>query len=336
MTKLSKVSFFLFITIYNYLWFRIILFSYIYNNIGNMGVLGIAILAVAVLFIFAIMPKKLLEKDYADGFNKSIYKYIYYIILILESIFGLCFCTYLLAEVFIVGSNPFCMLFFLSLIMSLLSKAKPFEVMEISTLFSIVGYVLLFASLMLFPTIDLTVLLPFKSINYLFLPFVLLMIIGDNLSLIINKENLKFSKLNYIMGILTAIFFLGLEYFMLVCCAGTVFFKDLDWVGFIILSIEPVSKYFGNFDFAYIFFIVCSSIFKYSFNLSIVRNSLNLNKKVMSFVMLGILVILGYVTYTFIPLGNTMMLISSILLMLSFTIFIWFLKECYFVRKSKK
>ncbi len=336
MTKLSKVSFFLFVTIYNYLWFRIILFNYIYNNLGNMGVLGITLIAVAVLFIFAIIPKKLLENDYTAGFNKSNFKYFYYIILILESIFGLCFCTYLLAEVFILGANPFCMLFFLSLIMSILSKAKPFEVMEISTLFSIVGYILLFASLMLFPNIDFTVLLPFNNVNFLFFPFVLLMIVGDNLSIIINKENLKFSKLNYIMGILTAIFFLGLEYFLLICCSGTVFFQNLDWVGFIILSIEPVTKYFGNFDFAYIFFIVCSSIFKYSFNLSIIRNSLNLNKKVMSFVMFGILGILGFITYKFIPLGKIMMIVSSVLLMLSFTIFIWFLKECYFVRKSKE
>lgn len=336
MNRLSKISFFLFVSIYNYLWLRIILFYFYYNHLGNMGFLGILFFIVGVLLVLILLPKKLLNKDYTERFKKSYFKYFYFLILLLESIFGISVGIYILTTVFLLEATPFIALTIVMLTVAILSVAKPAEIMEISTLFSIVGYITLFVSLSLFPELEMTMLLPFKEFNYLIIPLSVLLVIGDNMSIIVSKENINFSKLNFIMAIFTALVFFALEFVMLLCSSGTEFFKGLNWVGFICLSIQPVSKYFGNFDFAYIYFILCGCLFKYTYNLSLIRNSLNIGKKIMTIILAITLSSLGLVCYFFIPLTEFMLVIISVLLIASCLILGWFIKECYFVRETKE
>lgn len=336
MTKLSKVSFFLFVSVYNYIWLRIILFDYVYNHLGSMGLFGIILLIVVILLFFLLMPKKLLAKNYAESFKKSYFKYFYFIILILECIFGIAFCSNLLVNIFIRGSNPFVIVLFICMVIAILSKVKPSEVMEISTLFNILGYFLLFISLSLFPNLDWTVLLPFKSISYIYLPVFAVMLLADNFSLLICKDNQRFTKLNFIMGIFTALFFVALEYLMLICSAGAEFFKGINVVGFICLSIQPLTKYLGNFEFAYIYFILISCIFKYSFNISVIRNSLSLKPLGMTILFFILLSVLVLTSLFFIPINDKMNWMIGSLLMVSFVMIFWFIKECYFVRKPKE
>lgn len=60
MTKLSRVSFFLFVTIFNYLWLRIVMFQYFYNEYGSMGLYYTVIIGIAMLLIFVFLPKKII------------------------------------------------------------------------------------------------------------------------------------------------------------------------------------------------------------------------------------------------------------------------------------
>lgn len=336
MPKLSKVSFFLFVSTYNYIWFRIIIFNSFYNTIGNMGFLYTIILAVFVLLFFAFLPRKLINKDYTDCFSKSYFKIFYSIILLLESIFSISFCSYLLSKVFIPKANFLMIIIGIVLVLMFLSKFSPKDVIELSTLFNILGYTILFFSFIFLPELDLSVLLPMKNINWLIILFFLWMMISDNLTLLIYKKDISFNKLNFILGVFVAIFFLALEYFLLISIAGVDFFQNINWVGFICFSIEPVSKYIGSFDFAYIIYILVSCIFKYAYNTSLIQSSIKLSSKALSIVLALTLLSLGILSYYAIPMDNKLLMIACILICLSGTILFWMIKECYFVRKIEE
>ncbi len=336
MNKLSKVSFFLFVTMYNYLWFRILLFNYFYNEFGSMGVFYTGILAILVLVFFGAMPEKLMTKAYEERYKKSWFKYFYAIILILEGVFCVSFCAYLISDIFIHGANYWMILLGIAFVITTLSRLLPKDVMEISTLFNIVGYVILFFCFIYLPALDFTNLYPTTKMDGIALLLLSFMMIGDNLTLLIHKKDVGFQKMNFILAILMAIFFLGFEYVLLICSSGTEFFKGLDYVGFIFFSIEPVSKYIGNFDFSYIFYILISCIFKYSYNLSLIRTETTLSGKFVNVAVFILLFVLGLVNYYFIPIDETMIRICYILTSFSFLILFWFIKECYFVRRIKE
>lgn len=336
MTKLSKVSFFLFVSTYNYIWFRIIVFKYFYTSIGNMGLLYAAILAICVLLFFLFLPKKIMNYDYEAAFKKSYFKYFYMILIFLQAILSISFCSYLLSAIYIPNSKYWIILSGIVLAITIISSSTTRDVIELSTLFNIVGYLILLISFLFLPQLDFSILLPFKEIKWLTLLFYFVFLIGDNFPLIINKKDLSFHRMNFILGITMAFFLFGLEYMILICSAGTEFFKGLNWVGFVCFSIEPVSKYIGNFDFAYIFYILISCIFKYAHNISLVRNSMTLSPKGVGVMVFIMLLILGLISYSFIPMGDYLLLIISIFVLASFSILFWFIKECYFVRKVKE
>lgn len=336
MTKLSKISFFLFVTGYNYIWLRVLVFNYFYNEFGGMGIYYTAIMAVAVVLLFALVPKKLMHHNYEEAYKKSYFKYFYSIIILLENIIGIVFSVYLLSRIFIPTANFYVMLVIVSLAVVALSYYRPKDIMEISTLFFIVGYGILMLSLFFYPDLDVTLLLPFKSLNYWVLPFFAIVFFGENLIFLIDKREVTFSKLNLIMAVFVSLLLFGAEYFILICNAGDTIFKGISWVGFISLSIEPISKYIGNFDFAYIFYILICCIMRNAYNMSIVRNNMDIHHKFMSVLLLATVVILGSVSFLFIPFNHFAYMVVAILLITSSSIFVWFLKECYYVRKVKE
>lgn len=336
MTKLSKISFFLFVTGYNYIWLRVLIFNYFYNKFGGMGIYYTAIMAVAIVLLFALVPKKLMQHSYEEAYKKSYFKYFYSIIILLENIIGIVFSVYLLSRIFIPTANFYVMLVIISLAVVAISYYRPKDIMEISTLFFIVGYGILMLSLFFYPDLDITYLLPFQGSNYWVLPLFIIMFFGENLIFLIDKREVNFSKLNFIMAVFVSILLFGVEYFILICNAGDTIFKGISWVGFISLSIEPISKYIGNFDFAYIFYILICCIMRNAYHMSIVRNNMDINHKFMSVLLLGTIVILGSVSFLFIPFNRFAYMVVAALLLTSASIFVWFLKECYHVRKVKE
>lgn len=336
MTKLSRVSFFLFVTIFNYLWLRILMFPYFYNEYGSMGLYYTVLVGVSILFVFILIPKKLILHSYEEAYQKSIFKYFYSAIKILEIIFGISFCTYLLSKVFIPTSNFYVLLGFMLLTIIILTYYKPKDIMELSTLFIIIGYAILSLTLFFQPNLDPKVFLPIRQTTYWALPFFVLMFLGDNLTFFLYKKDVSFSKLNLIMAILTSILLFGIEYFIFVGNAGDTFFKNINWVGFLSLSIEPITRYLGNFDFAYIFYIMICCIFKYAYNLSLVRNNILINHKVMSGILFIVVSVMGYVCYRFIPMKGLYFKTIACLLMISSIILFWYIKECYHARKTEE
>ncbi|MDE5715002.1 MAG: hypothetical protein K2I42_02610 [Anaeroplasmataceae bacterium] len=336
MMKLSRVSFFLFVTIFNYLWLRIIMFPYFYNEYGSMGLYYTGIVGVVMIIIFLVFPKKLMLHSYEETYKNSFFKYFYSIIKLLETIFGISFCIYLLSKIFIPTGNFYFMLGFILLTIIVLSYYSPKDVMEISTLFVILGYAILSLTLFFQPNLDAKVFLPIKQTSYWALPLFVLMFFGDNLTFLIYKKDISFSKNQFIMAIIVSLIFFGLEYFIFVGNAGDIYFKNLNWVGFMSLSIEPITRYLGNFDFAYIFYIMICCIFKYAFNLSLVRNNILINHKLMSIILFVAIFSMGCVSYLFIPMESLYFKVIASLLMISVLIIFWYIKECYRARKTKE
>lgn len=336
MTKLSRISFFLFVSVYNYLWLRILLFPYFYNTYGNMGLYYIAILAIAILLAFVFLPKKLMLHNYEEAFKKSNFKYFYSIIILLENIFGVAFCVYLLSKIFIPTGNYYIMLGFITVALVAISYYQPKDIMEISTLFIIFGYSVLVLTLFFYPNLDISLLLPIRQTSIIALPIFGVLFFGDNLTFLVNKKDVQFSKLNFIMAIFISFLLLGVEYFILITNAGDTYFKGLNWVGFISLSIEPISKYIGNFEFAYVFYILICCIFKCSYNLSLLRNSIDIHKHFMSGILILMFISLCIVCFLCIPMEGIFLWVVAVLMLCSFSILFWFIKECYHARKTEE
>ena len=336
MAKLSRIGFFLFVTIYNYIWLRIIMFQYFYNEYGSMGMYYIGIVAVCVLLIFLLLPKKLLYHSYEESFKKSYYKYFYFCILLLENIFGMSFCIYLLSTIFIPTGNFYVMLGLMVVTTGIISYYKPKDVMEVSTLFVLIGYGILILALFFYPHLDVSVLLPLKKTSIWALPLFVFMFLGDNLVFVINKKDTPFSKLSLTLALLASIVLFAIDYFILITNAGDVYLKGLNWVGFISLSIEPISKYIGNFDFAYIYYLMICCAFKYAYNLSLIRDNIVMNHKGMSVLLFLLIFISGIICFKCIPMDSFYYQIVGGILLASVTILFWFLKECYHVRKTEE
>lgn len=336
MTKLSKVSFFLFITIYNYLWLRVVFFYIFYNNFGNMGFFYIIALAALTALLIWIIPNKLLSKNYLSSYKKSYFKFFNNGLLLLEGIFGICFAGYILSTILIPGANFYVIIGLIILCITIISNLSPKEVIDISTLFAFGGFIILTISMLLIPKLDASYIFPVKELVPLWAVLFTILFLADDFTILIDKDDVAFSKLNYILAILASIILFGLDYFLLLASSGDIFFKDVNWVGFVCLSIEPVSKYFGNFDFAYIYFVVMSCIFKYAYNMSLVKKSLKLSPKLVSIVLSIALFTLACVAFNFIPMDNKFLLIVSLVILLTFSLLFWFIKECYFVRKVKE
>ena len=147
MYKLSKVSFFIFTFFYNYLWLRILLVRYLYNDFKESGWLILLIIIVMISFILIILPKRILNFNYLHFLDIMPIKVIYTLLNILEVGMLIGFGVNVLSKEFIIESNPFIMILVVSICIMLIGKLKHFEIINLSTLFYLFGVVLIVFSL---------------------------------------------------------------------------------------------------------------------------------------------------------------------------------------------
>lgn len=336
-SNLSKVSFFLYVFSYNYIWLRILLFPILYNTYGSMAFFYAVVLCLSLTFILYLFPKKIFKFNYVEQYKKSFFKHICNLLLAVESFVGISMCAILITHIFISDAEPIPIIIGFCLIISILSKLKTSDVIQISTWFTLLGFFLIIISFSYFISIDATMILPFKTITWFTIPFYVLVILGDNVTLLLlDKEQFKSSKSIYVIPIVVAMLSFSFELFMLLCSAGSELFKDLPWVGFICLSIQPVTRYIGNFDFAYIYCIIICCIFKYSFNWSVIRNSFKKIRKWEPY-LTGILLVTGTIlAYFFIPVSSEVLRWLCFILIAGLLLLLWMFKEVYYVSRNKK
>lgn len=267
MRKASKACLFFFIFIYNYIFLRTTLFYSLYNNAKEFGFIIIIILLFLLLALFLLIPNKFYNFNFYKIINKSKMKYLVSSFSILRGILGVGITSYILSTLFYKDVPFFFFIISSSLLIYFLSLFKPSNIIEISWIF---GFILMLLYLLYFHK-----LIPLDfSINggfsYLLIPMIIIFILDNFIYLLSDKDNLEFSKLPIILGILVSIILFLLEYGLVVFSSGALLFKDNPFVGFIALRIAPISRFYGSFDYIYITSISITSIFKLSFYQSLI------------------------------------------------------------------
>lgn len=262
---------------FNYIFLRAIVFPLIYDNYGNNGNIYILLIIAVLILLFLLLPKAFYRTDFNSKYNDSKIKWIINPILILRVVIGVATSILALQRIFYFDYSYIPIIFGIILAIAFISSLKSNEVIQISTLFSIaiiLGYLLF-----LFNYIDIDFNLLLKDFRFSgswILVLMVLCLFLDNLNILIsNKEGINLSKGLFILALLSSFVLFSFEYGMLVLTSGDELFRNDNLVGFQALSIEPVSRHNGNFDFVYILMIAVASIFKFSYFMSIIKDSIN-------------------------------------------------------------
>ena len=112
-------------------------------------------------------------------------------------------------------------------------------------------------------------------------------------TLIFLLVNLEAKKKMVILGSIVGSIVYMVEYLMLIGAAGTLFFKNYEYVGFITYQIQIPNKYICNFDFITIISLNLCLIFNSSYFLSLGAFCFKLDRKYKNI----LLVILAFISY---------------------------------------
>lgn len=312
----------------------------LYDSYGVSGVFYILMVLGGILFFFLLLPKRFYTMDFYNSYRESKIKHIVNIVLFFRIVLGLTLATYILYKLFFYNySYPF-LLIGIILVLCIICSLKPSEVIQISTLFGIVCIACY--GLYLYNFIHLDFRLLIEDFHWFFSFSVLIsflcMILDNLIYFMSDKDELSLSKSTILLGItLSSLLFL-FEYSILTLSSGDVVFQGNDLVGFLALSIEPVSRYNGNFDYIYILIIGVACVFKFSYFLSLIHNSLKWEMSIWKriFLFLGIFV-LGLIGFWQVKQNVIWLRYIVIgLFGLSGILFGWMIKEVYYARKVKE
>lgn len=338
--RVSKISLFLFILVFNYISLRVIIFPYLYNAYGAMGIYYLLMICFGIITFFLFLPKKVYEMDYRRSYQNSRFKYFFNFCLILRIMIGLTVSTYIIQNQFF-NEHPFLIIFIgFLVVISIISTLKPGEVIQISTLFSVVVLISYFYYAFKFINLDFGLMarnLSFKFDIMLFiLPYCL---IFDNLVYFLtSQKEVGLSRKPITLAISVSCLILLFEYMNLTLSSGGVLFSGDYMVGFKALTIESVSRYNGNFRYIYILMLGISSVFKFSYFLSLIKNSVNIKRKKLLYVIfIVIMIVLG--AFTPMLISNAETFLSYFIItafMLGGILVVWIFKEVYHAKKAKE
>lgn len=328
MRKASKACLFLFIFIYNYVYLRSALFYSLYNDMKDFGFIFLFILLAIILFIFLIIPKSFYKFDFYNKINKSRLKHILSIILYLKIILGISLASYLLSNYFYKDIPFYFFIIILIIAIYILSSFKPSAIIEISYLLGVMLIVLY----MFYFHIPIEMSLIYNN-KFSFIPILysLFFIVDNFIYLLSNKENLEFKKNIIVLGIIFSLILLIIEYGMIILTSGTNLFIDNPIVGFLALRIAPVSRFYGSFNYIYIFSITSTAIIKLGFCNSIIDYPKKI-KIIISFILLGISILIYFLISNNYNYYLYLNLIASVLII---GIIAYMIGVFYEIRKNK-
>lgn len=286
--------------------------------------------------IFLLIPKKVLNKNYSELLNKSLIKWILLILSLLEIIFNICYISYFINEVFIVDSNIYILLIIISSIIIFISNLLPYEIIDLSTIFNILGFLLIGISFIFKPKVDIEYLFMFENTGIIkIIPYVFF-IIFDNLKLLVSKDKINFKRRDYLLAIFLGLVLYVIEYGLLIMTVGDKILIDLSYVGFLELSFMPVTKYLGDFNFVYIYLLLICGIFKNGFNLSQFKIVIDINKNIINTLLMFLIVGCSLLSIYSIPIDTVLDKYVIMIILLFGFLLIWMIGKCYFVRKDKR
>ena len=247
---------------------------------------------------------------------------------------------YVLQKLFFYDYPYLALLIGIIIVLLIISSLKPSEVIQIATLFGIVVIACYIFYLFNFTNLDYQLLYRNFKFDFNIMLFILpYCVIFDNLYYFLaDKDRLTLSKKTITFAITASAVLFLFEYIILVLSAGGDLFKGDPLVGFFALSIEPVSRYNGNFDYIYILMVGVACIFKFSYFFSLIKNNMNWNMGKIKYVLAFLLItILCYISFVILKINHYLShyFVVSLFLFGGILIF-WMIKEAIHARKIKE
>lgn len=280
--SISRLSFILFIILQNYLMFNYYFLSESIKGNSQMAyVLFAVVLCVSVILIL-FLPKKVHLIKYFDLLKKChLLKYILLIAKSLILFMTLYICVRTVSLALFPDVNSVVFIVSLVAVSIILSNFNPENLINTSTIFFVVGIMLMVLPLFLNMNIkDYTLILPITSINslqtlsciYLFL---------DSITLIFLNDGVSLKKSDMVIGVVFLFVFCIVEVINVIVLCGTNYLNNNEFIGFFSLYIQDTLTYIGNLSFIYIFLIPCVCIFKSGLSLIFVKKILNIKKNIL-------------------------------------------------------
>lgn len=338
--RVSKISLFLFILAFNYISLRVIIFPYLYNAYGAIGIYYLLMICFGIITFFLFLPKRVYAIDYKKNYVNSKFKYLFNFCLALRIIIGLTISTYIIQDQFFNEYSFLAIFVGFLFVISIISTLKPSEVIQISTLFSVI--VLVAYLYYVYKFIDLDFGLWTKNLNFKFdimlfiLPYCL--IFDNSIYFLTSQKEVELSRKPITLAVTISCLILLFEYMNLTLSSGGVLFSGDLMVGFKALTIESVSRYNGNFRYIYILMLGISCVFKFSYFLSLIKQSIRIKKKKIFYtIFISLMLLLGVLAPLIISKLRVFLsyfIITSFLL--GGVLIIWIFKEAYHVKKAKE
>lgn len=280
--KLSRISLFFFVFNYFYLFFRLYLFPFFFNQYKSIAYIYFIILIILLIILILIIPKKLFTLN--NFYSNTKFKYLYYLYVLIRIGISIYLCSLLLSETFFINNNIILLSLGLFVGIIILSKSNNKDIIDISTFFYILIFIITLFSLLDITNLDYSLLK--SKLYYEFNIAQILIIIPIIIDIIVlittNNHNIQLSKLNIIIPLVLSVILVVFEYYVLILSSGENLFLNYSYVGFISLSIQKLSILVGNLSFLYILTIIISIIFKTSYLLSSFRIN-KINNKIIIF-----------------------------------------------------
>lgn len=268
--KLSKVSLFFFVFNYFYLYFRMYLFPFLFNNYNSISYIYFMSIIIFIIILILLLPKKLFNLNLNKIFLKSKFKYIYYPYTLIRIGISLYLTSLLLKETFFLNNNLLLLVIGLFIGIIVLSLSSNKDIIDISTFFYILIFVVTIFSLLDIANLDFSLL---KSnvtfdLEHKFILLIFPIMIDIIILISTNNSHISFTKLNIIIPLILSVILVLFEYYILLLASGKYLFLNYIYVGFVSLSIQKLSILVGNLSFLYILTIIISLSFKASYLLS--------------------------------------------------------------------
>lgn len=293
---ISFFSLFLYIIASPYLLFTYFYMPLLIHNNYNTAYIIPFILAIISSILIFILPKKISEINYFDLLKKSFFaKVAYVLFLLISSILNLFIICRVLSELFYYQHHYILFVIIMVISILILSRNKTNILINASTMIFLIGFVLGIIPYFLTGKVkDYSFLLPmnFSSIWESLLYGLFFILESLSLCLYFSKVKKRFSKLSLVIAFVITMIFFVLELLHIIILAGTLYFNQMEFLGYLTFFIQDAITYVGNMGFIYLYLIPVIGIMKCSIQLSTLGDILNLKRNVLLDIILGLFLML--------------------------------------------
>lgn len=289
---ISFFSLFLYIIASPYLFFTYFYIPLLIQNNHNMAYIIPFILIIISSILVFLLPKKIGRINYIDLLKKSFFAKIAYVLfLMVSSLLNLFVISRVLSELFYYQHHYIIFVTIMIVGILILSRNKTNVIINASTTIILIGVILGFIPYFLTGKVkDYSFLLPMNfSLIWKSLLYGLFFILESlSFCLYFSKVKQRFNKLSLMIAILIMMTFFALELLHIIVLAGTSYFNQMEFLGYLTFFIQDAITYVGNMGFIYLYLIPVIGMIKCSTQLSTLGDILNLKRNVLLDLILGL------------------------------------------------